>query len=254
MRLALAIEGGFRKGEAGLAVAVEPEVARVLAGFVEAEVLILPAGDTAGEMGTACLAGIETDDAGQARARFDPGRPIGGVRPGGLAGHGPFPLQLLPEPDALAIIAAGTGGAFAQDATPGGEIGELTVGFGVPAELEATTGAVLATLRRETGNRCALTGAALAPDTLPIAIRWEGPERLHLNNLLLLSPAAETAFREGHLTIRDDFSLVVDFRRIDPELVERLNPDGRLHVPDNPLLRPWAANLAWHRRWVFGLG
>ena len=40
---------------------------------------------------------------------------------------------------------------------------------------------------------------------------------------------------------------------IDPELLERLNPDGCLRVPDNPMLRPSAANLAWHRRWVFGL-
>jgi len=254
MRLALAIDGGFRRSEAGFAVAVEREIARALTQFSGAEVLILPAGDTAGDLGTARLVAVDTDDAGQARARFDAGRLIGAARPGGLAGRGPFPLQLLPEADALAIIAAGSGGVFAQGTTPGGEIGELAVGFDVPAELEATTGAVLATLRRETGNKCALTGAALAPDTLPVAIRWEGPERLHLNNLLLLSPAAETAFREGHLTIRDDFSLAVDLRRIDPELLERLNPDGRLRVPDNPLLQPSAMNLAWHRRWVFGFG
>jgi hypothetical protein len=254
MRLALAIEGGFRRSEAGFAVAVEREVARMLAQFSGAEVLILPASDTAGELGAARLVAVETDDGGQARARFNVGRPIGAARPGGLIGRGPFPLQLLPEADALAIIAAGSGGVFAQGATPGGEIGERAVGFDVPAELEATTGAVLATLRRETSNSCALTGAPLAADALPVAIRWAGPERLHLNNLLLLSPAAETAFREGHLTIRDDFSLIVDLRRIDPELAERLNPDGRLRVPDNPLLQPSAMNLAWHRRWVFGLG
>jgi hypothetical protein len=163
-------------------------------------------------------------------------------------------LQLLSEADALALVAAGSGGTFAQGTTPGGEIGELAVGFEAPADMAATTGAVLATLRRETDNRCALTGAPLAADALPVAIRWAGPERLHLNNLLLLSPAAETAFREGHFTVRDDFSLIVDVRRIDPELLERLNPDGRLYVPDNPLLQPSATNLAWHRRWVFGLG
>jgi len=254
MRLALAIEGGFRRSEAGFAVAVEWEMARILAQFSDAEVLILPAADTAGELGTAHLVAVEADDAGQARARFDTGRPIGAARPGSLAGRGPFPLQLLPEADALAIIAAGSGGVFAQGATPGGEIGELPAGFEVLAGLEATTGAVLATLRRETGGRCVLTGARLAPDALPVAIRWAGTERLHLNNLLLLSPAAETAFREGHLTIRDDFSIIVDVRRIDPELLGRFNPDGRLRVPDNPLLQPSAANLAWHRRWVFGLG
>jgi hypothetical protein len=186
--------------------------------------------------------------------RFDVGRPLGAAKPGGFVGHGPFPLQFLPEADALAIVAAGGGGVFVQGATPGGEIGELAVGFDVPAELEATAGAVLATLRRETGNRCAVTGMPLAPDALPVAIRWEGPERLHLNNLLLLSPDAETAFRQGHFTARGDCSLIVDFRRIYPELMERLNPDGCLHVPGNPLLRPSAANLAWHRRWVFGLG
>lgn len=253
MRLALAIEGGFRRSEAGFAVTVEREVARVLAQFPGAEVLILPAGDAGGEVGTARLVAVETDEASVGRARFEAGRPIGAARAGGIIGRGPFPLQLLPEADVLALFVAGSGGAFAQEATPGGEIGELAVGFEAPADMAATTGAVLAALRRETGNRCALTGVPLAADALPVAIRWAGPERLHLNNLLLLSPAAETAFRQGHFTVRDDFSLIVDFRRIEPELIERLNPDGSLHVPDNPLLRPSAANLAWHRRWIFGL-
>jgi hypothetical protein len=262
MRLALAIEGGFRRSEAGFAVTVEPEVARVLAQFADAEVLIVPAGDGEGELGTARLVAIETDEAGAPRVRFEAGRPIGAAGPGSVPRRGPFPLQLLPEaalqllPEAafLAVVGGAGGGPFAQAATPSGDIGELAVGFDAPAGVEATTGAVLATLRREVGNRCAATGMALALDALPVAIRWEGPARLHLNNLLLLSPDAETAFRQGHFTARDDFSLLVDFRRIDPELAERLNPDGRLRVPDNPLLQPSAANLAWHRRWVFGLG
>lgn len=254
MRLALAIDGGFRRSEAGFAVAVEPDVAHVLSASLQVEVLILPAGDAGGEIGIARLVAVQPDALGPPQAYFDAGRPIGEARAPLALGRGPFPLQLVPEVDVLAMVAAASGGAFAQAATPGGEIGELTVGFEAAGGIEATTGAVLETLRRETGNRCALTGVPLTGGALPVAIRWEGPERLHLNNLLLLSPAAETAFRHGHVTVRDDFSLVVDLRRIDPELLERLNPDGRLHVPVNPLLRPSAINLAWHRRWVFGLG
>ena len=53
--------------------------------------------------------------------------------------------------------------------------------------------------------------------------------------------------------MRDDFSIVVDFRQIDPELLERINPDGRLLVSDNPLLCPTPENLAWHRRHIFRL-
>ena len=104
---------------------------------------------------------------------------------------------------------------------------------------------MLDTLRRATGNLCALTGAPLPPDALPIAVRWDGPDRLHVNNLLLLSPLAEIAFRQGHFTVRDDLSIIVDFRQIDPELLERASPDGRLRVPDNLLLRPAPENLAW---------
>jgi len=253
MRLALAIEGGFRRSVEGFAVAVEPQVGRVLMEFLEAEVLILPPGDD-GEVGLARLRAVDTGDAGQARAYFDVGRPIGAARADAGLGRGPFPLQLVADADFSAIVAAASGGAFAQAVTPGGEIGELAVGFESSADNgEAVAGAVIATLRRETGNRCAATGLPLPPDALPVAIRWEGPERLHLNNLLLLSPAAEAAFRQGHFTARDDFSLIVDLRRIDPELLEQLDPGGRLHVPDNSMLRPSAANLAWHRRWVFGL-
>lgn len=112
--------------------------------------------------------------------------------------------------------------------------------------------AVVKTLRHEVRGRCAITGAAVARGRSPVVINPKGAETgLHVNNLLLLSPAAEAAFKAGHISARDDFSLLVDTARIDPELLVR--PEGRLLVPANPALQPTAENLGWHRREVFRL-
>jgi hypothetical protein len=255
MRVALAVDGGFREAENGFTVAVEPGVARILAGFSATEVLIAPAAGDAGDVGTASLLAVETDSSGAEIARFAAGRRLGSATR--LAGHfrGPFPLQLISDDDYRAILAAAEFGTFAQpDATPAGEMTEFSIGFSHIADSgEPPVRAVLETLRRATGNLCALTGAPLMPDALPTVIRWQGADRLHLNNLLLFSPAADEAFRQGHFAVRDDFAILVDFSRIDPELLEMINPNGRLCVPRNPALRPSPENLAWHRRHIFRL-
>ena len=255
MRLALTVEGGFKEVESGFAAALEPAVARILADFHGAELLILPAAGIAGAIGTANLLAVETDSFGAEIARFAAGRVLGSSTQ--LGGHlrGPFPLQLIADEDYSAILAAAESETFRQpDATPAGGMTDFSVGFTHIADPDSPpVAAVLETLRRETGNVCALTGAPLPPDAIPTAIRWEGADRLHVNNLLLLAPFAVAAFREGHFTIRDDFSIIVDFSRIDPELLETINPNGKLRVPNNPALRPAPENLAWHRRHIFRL-
>ena len=74
MRLALAIDGGFKDTTGGLTVPVNAETARVLDEFALGEVLILPIDRSAGEFGVAPLIGVATDEAGGRVAHFGPGQ------------------------------------------------------------------------------------------------------------------------------------------------------------------------------------
>jgi hypothetical protein len=72
---------------------------------------------------------------------------------------------------------------------------------------------------------------------------------LHPGNFILLSDMAAHAFFLGHVAVWSDFRLVADLSTIDPELLETLNPDGWLTLPNtNP---PDADALRWHRENVF---
>ncbi|WP_323013565.1 hypothetical protein [Devosia sp.] len=112
------------------------------------------------------------------------------------------------------------------------------------------------------GHACAMTGERFAPaegllhDTLEIvAIRpLVAGGALHVSNFLCLSPAAANAFHRGHLAVGPGLELLADLSRIDPELLERLNPQGRLRVPDNPLTHPDPQALAFHRHHIFLAG
>jgi len=121
-----------------------------------------------------------------------------------------------------------------------------------------TFAAIAQTVLREANYRCAVTGAKLeveAPDGPNVFVLRpkEAGGTAHVNNCLALSPGAFAAFEQGHLAARDDFGLLADLRRIDPELLEVINPSGRLTVPDNLALQPAAGNLGYHRRTRFGL-
>jgi len=116
-------------------------------------------------------------------------------------------------------------------------------------------------VKRNYGNNCALTGlseagqAAYAAEDLQVVpirpLAEDGP--VHVTNCLVLAPAAAEAFAAGHLTIAGDFRVIVDAARIDPELLDALNPLGRLAVPEDESLRPDRRHLAWHRRRFFSL-
>ncbi|GLQ57086.1 hypothetical protein [Devosia nitrariae] len=109
---------------------------------------------------------------------------------------------------------------------------------------------------RHYGNGCALTGMMLATQSsddlriVPIQpLAEDGP--VHVTNCLPLAPAAAEAFSAGHLTVAGDLRVIVDVGRIDQDLLARLNPLGRLIVPQDEALRPDKQHLAWHRRWFF---
>ena len=109
------------------------------------------------------------------------------------------------------------------------------------------------------GNRCALTGARFAPPVLTlhadleveaIQPREEGGPLAIANYLPMLASLA-APFRDGLITIADDYRIVVPH----PELLDRDMLAGlrvSLALPDDPLFRPGSQFLAHHRRYALG--
>ncbi|KKB11828.1 hypothetical protein VE25_10685 [Devosia geojensis] len=116
-------------------------------------------------------------------------------------------------------------------------------------------------VKRNYGHICALTGLSEAgrarhrAEDLQITpirpLSEDGP--VHVTNCLVLTPPAAEAFEAGHLAVAGDFRVIVDVHRIDPDLLEAINPLGRLAVPQDESLRPDRRHLAWHRRRFFSL-
>lgn len=110
------------------------------------------------------------------------------------------------------------------------------------------------------GFTCAATGVRFAPGAQPWGLRDDllvvpikppmagGP--LHVSNYLCLAKAAAEAFRAGHFTIGPQRELIVDLTRIDPELAERLNANGRLRLPQEKAI-PDGESLRFHRTEIF---
>ena len=102
------------------------------------------------------------------------------------------------------------------------------------------------------GHACAFTGADLS------AMGAADPAVA----LLALSPAVPAAdptffvpacdeaihaYDSGHIAIGPRYNFIVDLERIDPEFLDRLNPNGRLRLPADAALRPASAVLKAHR-------
>jgi hypothetical protein len=108
------------------------------------------------------------------------------------------------------------------------------------------------------GYRCALTGARFAPpagtlhpdlEVEAIQPRAQGGP-LSIANYLPMIVSMVPAFRDGLITIEDDFRIVVP----QPQLLDRAMLDGlrsSLVLPEEPF-RPGAAFLAHHRRYALG--
>ncbi|HVW92155.1 MAG TPA: hypothetical protein VHB74_06060 [Devosia sp.] len=120
-------------------------------------------------------------------------------------------------------------------------------------DLDAT--AFMARARQAARGICALTGEA-AGEALEVEFIWPKGlgAGLEADNVLLLSPSAVQAFHLGHFSARDDLSILVDVAALDRDLLVRINPTGRLIVPDDPAFSPAAENLAYHRRFRFRSG
>ena len=109
------------------------------------------------------------------------------------------------------------------------------------------------------GHSCAMTGQQFgAPEALlheqlqVVAIRpLVLGGALHVSNFLSLSAQAASAFRGGLLTVGKNLELIADLSRIDPELLESLNPIGRLRAPEPAIAQPDPLALAFHRANIF---
>ena len=135
-----------------------------------------------------------------------------------------------------------------------------------PFETEPEQGPSIDTLRglyasvlSSYDHTCAMTGVRFAPpeellhDELQIAAIRPLPQggQLHVSNFLCLERHAANAFRDGHLSIGPRLELIVDLSRIDPELLERLEPLGRLRLPSSDVAQPDLAAISYHRERVF---
>lgn len=108
-------------------------------------------------------------------------------------------------------------------------------------------------------HTCAMTGRRFAPpqdllhDDLQIAAIRPLPQggSLHVSNFLCLERQVADAFRVGLIAVGPRLELLVDLSRIDPELLERLNPLGRLRLPSSEVAQPDLSALAFHREHVF---
>jgi predicted restriction endonuclease len=136
----------------------------------------------------------------------------------------------------------------------------------VPFEPELTSSNTVDTLRglyssvlADYEYTCAMTGVNFGVpqeflhDALAIApIRpLDSGGKLHVSNFLCLENRAAHAFRAGHISVGPRLQLLVDLSRIDPELLESLNPIGRLNTPRVDVAMPDAEALAYHRAHVF---
>ncbi len=106
-------------------------------------------------------------------------------------------------------------------------------------------------------NTCAFTGTPLLSiggmtNGSPAAIRplaSGGTPRV--TNFIAAIPSARLAFEAGHLTLGTRYEFIVVLDRIDPELLEMLNPIGRLRLPAEREARPDPQGLEYHRTSIF---
>lgn len=128
----------------------------------------------------------------------------------------------------------------------------------VPPSIE-TLRQLYASVLADYGYACAMTGAQFGPpqdflhEDLQLAAIRPLPSggALHVSNFLCLQTTAAEAFRQGHIGVGPSYQLIADLSRIDPELLEQINPSGRLRLPVSEIARPDAAALAFHRDTVF---
>jgi hypothetical protein len=101
------------------------------------------------------------------------------------------------------------------------------------------------------GDACAFTGRDLSKEAAAdprgyLLNLGTNPDSLDAGELIPATLDAIFAFERGHLTIGQRYNLLVDLERIDPELLEALNPIGRLRLPESPAFHPSQVKLTPH--------
>jgi hypothetical protein len=104
---------------------------------------------------------------------------------------------------------------------------------------------------RNWGNRCAITGRRDHLDIVAIRPREAGGQ-LHARNYMPMIPIAARAWEQGVISVAANGDVIADLPALDPDLLESMDKTGRLLLPDDPMRRPDAADLGFHRQYVFG--
>ena len=101
------------------------------------------------------------------------------------------------------------------------------------------------------GHTCAFTGkdlhAEAGADPRGYLLNI-GSDPLTADPVLLIPACLEAihAYERGHLALGPRYNFLVDMETIDPELLEALNPIGRLTVPSDPSFYPSPAAMTSH--------
>ncbi len=109
-------------------------------------------------------------------------------------------------------------------------------------------------VRSDYSNRCAMTGLEHAPEHPVLAFPIQPTASGGLqqpDNCIALVESAGNALNRFQITIGEDMQIVADLSRIDPELMEAVNADGRLRLPKARAARPGTDALSWHRQQFF---
>jgi hypothetical protein len=101
------------------------------------------------------------------------------------------------------------------------------------------------------GFACAFTGrdlraeAAADPRGYLLVL---GPDPLSTDPTLLIPATLDAihAYERGHLALGPRYNFLVDMETIDPELLEALNPLGRLAAPSDPSFYPSQSAMTAH--------
>jgi hypothetical protein len=117
-------------------------------------------------------------------------------------------------------------------------------------EVQQQLGGV-ARLHAAYGYACAFTGCDLRAEATAdprgcLLVLGADPHTQDPAQLIPACLEAIHAYERGYLALGPRYNFLVDLERIDPELLEALNPIGRLNLPPDPALRPSQAALTPH--------
>ena len=108
----------------------------------------------------------------------------------------------------------------------------------------------LAALFAAYGHACAFTGRSLREEAADPRgyLLVLGPDPLTVDPKLLIPASLDAihAYERGHLALGPRYNFLVDMEMIAPELVEALNPLGRLNLPSDASSYPSLAAMTGH--------